>query len=303
MHSLLQADLLFLLRRNALHASAAAASCAQTRALDGERVLVVAAVAAVADAVVRNVAVDAPCILSLFYEATSNEVVPSNSKPFGFAVRDFAADTGRALLPDPALVAARTSLLDYFRALRKRTPHRNRVFGWERTAVEQPGLVSSFLGGDAGSRGPALGTGDARLLDRLCTALGYKREPRGASLAGYLVQDSPLLRDVPELEYLRDIVLVLKVALAPTSNVERQNWSVDDATPRWCLEERARGGDERVRQKKHEKTHGSRLADAVGAPLAVTMYGERVDVVGGDAQDEDSDDDSEDTGALENSLS
>ena len=32
--------------------------------------------------------------------------------------------------------------------------------------------------------------------------------------------------------------------------------------------------------------------------MAVTMYGEGVDVVGGDAQDEDSDDDSEDTGAL-----
>ena len=44
------------------------------------------------------------------------------------------------------------------------------------------------------------------------------------------------------------------------------------------------------------------LADAVGAPLAVTMYGERVDIVGGDAQDEDSDDDSEDTGALRTAL-
>ena len=304
----LQADLLFLLRRKALHASAAAASCAQTRALDGERVLCVAAVAAVADAVVRNIAVDAPCILSLFYGGSSScivgegRVVPPESKPFGFAVRDFAADTGRALLPDPALVAARTSLLDYFRALRKATPHRNRVFGWERSSQGKAGLVSSFMGGDTTSRGPALCTGDARLLDRLCTALGYKREPRGASLAGYLVQDSPLLRDVPELEYLRDIVLVLKVALAPTSNVERKRWSVDDATPRWCLEERARGGDERGRQKKHERAHGSRLADAVGAPLSVTMYGCRVDVVGGDAQDVDSDDDQADTGALATAL-
>ena len=94
-----QLDLLFNLRRLALHVASAAASLEPTRALDGEKVLCLAAIAAVADAVVRALACDNPSALSVFYAGRADESKRflGSGEPFGFDVRRFAAETGRAV--------------------------------------------------------------------------------------------------------------------------------------------------------------------------------------------------------------
>lgn len=280
-----QREALALLRRLALHLAAAAAQMPSTRELDGERSLVLAAVAVSADAVARAVAVDEVSPLSLFYSGAAAKgagdalgIFSSHAEqPFGFDMRYFAADTSRSLLPDPALVAARSALLDYFRDARRMVPARNLLFRYE-----------TRCGPGRGSGRPpwvALSLGDARLLDRLCVALGYPVLDNGADLADYLVGAKPgLLDDLPELAHLRDIVATLKTAIAPIARAvdKDTNLGLVSARPTWRIAE-PDGGDERARAQARRAKFPLRLADAVGVKLHVSAFDQDIDFSAGQA--------------------
>ena len=219
-----QLDLLRSLRRCALPAAAAAAAALPpSRRLDGERVLCVAAIAAIADAVECTAAADAPSPLSVLYGVHACAAVADGAEPFRFLPRDFAADTD-ALLCDPDLVVAPTALLDYFREIRRLVPSGNRVFDWETTVADDAagdgvGALARLLLGARGAGqtpdgGLFLGLGDARLLDRPATSLGYAVATSAAREPDYLAgRDGALLDDLPEL---RDVVLVLEACTAAT---------------------------------------------------------------------------------------
>ncbi|KAH8050297.1 hypothetical protein JL722_11503 [Aureococcus anophagefferens] len=205
-----QLDLLRSLRRCALHAAAAAAALPPSRRLDGERVLCVAAIAAIADAVARARGRAEPARPST---ARARAAVADGAEPFGFLPRDFAADTGRALLCDPDLVVARTALLDYFR--RSGSCRRNRVFDWEATAADDAAgdgggaLARLLLGARGAGQAPAgglfLGLGDAA-----------PRPPRG--VAGYAVAAARTYRTTSRAATARSSTTCPSSATSATSS-------------------------------------------------------------------------------------
>ena len=89
-----------------------------TASFDAVRMLTFAAMAAVADAVLRMVATDAPSALSLHYSGAAE----GPGQPFAIELRHFERESERCQLLQPHLCAARTLLLDYFRALAEQTP-------------------------------------------------------------------------------------------------------------------------------------------------------------------------------------
>jgi len=99
--------------------------------------LTFAAMAAVADAVLRMVACDAPSALSLHYSGRAD----GPGEPFAIELRHFERESERCQLLLPHLAAARTLLLDYFRDMAEATPPERILFRFERSLE----LVSSPL--------------------------------------------------------------------------------------------------------------------------------------------------------------
>ena len=109
-----QKDLLQLLHLVTRHFSAAAFSLRVTSSFDAARILTMAAVAMVADAVLRLRACDIPSKLALHYSGAPGVSVA----PYGFDIGNFAAQSELLLFPSPQLAALRTQILDYFTAQR-----------------------------------------------------------------------------------------------------------------------------------------------------------------------------------------
>lgn len=101
-----QTDILRLLNVVSQHFSCAALSLHVSRSFDAARILTMACVATVADAVMRKTACDIPSQLSLHYSGD----VDGPTYPFGVEMRQFATESVLFLLPDPALVVVRTQV-------------------------------------------------------------------------------------------------------------------------------------------------------------------------------------------------
>lgn len=106
-----QAELLRWLSLLCRHFAAASLSLPLTTSFDAVRMLVFAAMAAIADAVLRKKACDVPSALSLHYSGEAEGPAPG----FALEMRHFERESERCQLYQPALAAARTQLLDYFR--------------------------------------------------------------------------------------------------------------------------------------------------------------------------------------------
>eukprot|EP00965_Chrysotila_dentata_P058424 1937549-Pleurochrysis_carterae.AAC.1 len=91
--------------------------------------LVFAAMAAIADAVLRRKAHDAPSHLSMHYSGAAEG--PAGG--FALEMRHFERESERAQLLQPQLAAARTILLDYFRDTAAATAPDRLLFRFERS--------------------------------------------------------------------------------------------------------------------------------------------------------------------------
>ena len=205
-----QVDILRLLEMLCRHFSAASLSLKVTRSFDCARIVTLACLATVADAVVRKVAVDIPSQLSLHLSARAK----GPTQCFGIEMGHFLEESGFLSFVDPHLAAARTHVLDYFSQQQTQVPETHKLFRFE-----------ASLG---------FGQGEERLLRQLCLQVGFPYAPH--LLPRYLSGDDPLLLDnYPELGLYRDICFLFKAMMAPTSESlpELRRWKATDARLTW----------------------------------------------------------------------
>ena len=125
---------------------------------------------AIADAVLRLSASDKPSPLSLHYSGKAD----GPAGPFSIEMRHFEVESERCQLPSPHLAAARTHLLDYFRAASSAVPPDRYIFRFERAM--------------------GLGPAERSLLTQLCTQLAYPRST--ANMRAYLSGEDPALLEL-----------------------------------------------------------------------------------------------------------
>ena len=127
-------------------------------------------------------------------------------------------DLSRSQLPSPHLAAARTMLLDYFRAAAAAVPPERHLFRFERSME--------------------FGRGEASLLSQLCCQLAFPRED--AKLRSYCSGDDPSVIELyPEWATFRDIAYLAKAMMAPHVEhlPEMKPWAAADARLSWKYKE------------------------------------------------------------------
>ena len=210
-----QADLLRLLNMVCRHFACCCFSIRVTRSFDAVRLVVVACLATLADAVMRIAACDVPSLLCLSYNGDAE----GPGEPFGFEVGSFAVESEDLQLSSPELHCARTRVLDYFIAQREVLEGERVLFRFERTME--------------------FGDAEHALLKQLCLHMAF---PAGTApgvadlLPAYLSGESRLvLENFPELGFFRDIVLLFKMLMVPSSEAlpEIRAWTPLDAALTW----------------------------------------------------------------------
>ncbi|KAL1530323.1 hypothetical protein AB1Y20_001232 [Prymnesium parvum] len=189
---------------------AASLSVPIDRSFDAMRMLTLAAMAAIADAVLRCKAHDAPSALSLQYSGRAE------GTPGGFALemRHFERESERGQLLQPHLAATRTALLDYFRSTAADVPEKHLLFRYEHSM--------------------ALSYADRLLVRQLALQLGFPRDD--TSLAHALSGEESAMTDLfPELATIRDVAFYLKASMVPSLDAlpELRGWSPEDAKLTW----------------------------------------------------------------------
>ena len=228
-----QVDLLRLLSATARHFCACAMSLQVSRSFDATRILTLACMATIADAVLRKEACDVPSTLSLHYSGRALGPL----KPFGVEMRQFATESALFLLPDPAMMIVRTQVLDYFHAQQRGVDEAHTLFKWEQ-AMECSSAEEIFI-------------------DQICLDVGY---PRPASFYGlktdqdgvkemekvpqsqllvaaqYITGErKEIISDFPEFAHFRDLIFLLKLMMAPTADSLPvvKAWAPADALLSW----------------------------------------------------------------------
>ena len=124
-----QADLLRLLSLMSRHFAACCFSIKVTRSFDAVRLVVVACLATLADAVMRIIPYDVPSLLCLCYSGDAD----GPGEAFGFEVGSFAVESEDLQLSSPELHAARAKVLDYFAAQTSALSPSRVLFRFERS--------------------------------------------------------------------------------------------------------------------------------------------------------------------------
>lgn len=116
-----QLGILLLLQRILEHFASSVLSVDHTRSIDGVRMVVPACIAAVADVVMRQLAVDKPSRVCLHLRGTHDR------KGFTIGCANLARQSAEVVVHTPELNTARTCVLDYFTA-QATLPQ---IYGWE----------------------------------------------------------------------------------------------------------------------------------------------------------------------------
>jgi len=222
-----QAQLLRLLPTLAGHLLVSSLALQVTREMDACRLLLLGALVAIADGLLRASAADTP---STFCEHYSGRAFPragggtkGGGAAFGFDTSRFALETDTLKFVTPELVVMRGQLLDYFGSVARAAPEERRVFGWERGGTE-------------------FGGGELLLAEQLCCAVGHPRQRE--LLPRYLSGEaSDLVSSCPELVCLRDLLFLFKLFLSPSAQAlpeprpqcgtHERPWACADATLTW----------------------------------------------------------------------
>ena len=206
-----QAEILRNLRLLLSHFTAASLSISATRSFDANRLLSLASLASIADAVLRLRVADHPSPFCEHYAGDADGPV----RPFGFEMGPFVVEAEFLRFHCPERTARLTQTLDYFHGMRKVVnPDTHAVFRWE--------------------TGSGFGRGEERLLSQVCLQMGF---PMGREeLPFYLSGESREFSDnYPEMATMRDIVFAFKAFMTPTSDAlpELRRWRPRDAGLWW----------------------------------------------------------------------
>ena len=227
-----QLDLLRLLQHIHSHFLTATFSTRPTVLSDAARLLTLACIAAIADALARRTACDVPSLFSLHYSGDA----PGPGRPFGFDVGTFREESEQLRFHDAYLLQRRTEVLDYFNGVQT-------LLGADEAARASQTLFSF-------EASMVCGLAERRLLRQLAWQVGYPQhgfpeveghESEHAALKApqiwrYLTGEArELLDDWPELEALRDIAFFWKAAMAPKDAdlPEARPWHVSEALLSW----------------------------------------------------------------------
>jgi hypothetical protein len=204
-----QNDLMRLLHLITRHYVASSLSLRMTRNFDALRILTMASIATITDAVMRIKACDIPSILSLHYSGDAEGPVAR----FGFNMNEFAIESENLEFSDPSMNIARTMVLDYFNGIDKSVSSNHRIFNFEKLT---------------------LSCGDQALLSQVCLATGFPLN--STVLPMYLSGENlELLDNFPELALFRDIVFLFHLMTQPSSDAlpEVKRWKPVDAALSW----------------------------------------------------------------------
>ena len=206
-----QAEILRCLRLLLQHFGAATLSLTATRSFDAARLLSLASLASIADAVLRLRVVDHPSPFCQHYAGDAD----GPTAPFGFEMGPFAVEAEYLRFHCPERTARLTQVMDYFHGMRATvTSEDHLVFRWE--------------------RGAGFGEGDRKLISQVCLQMGFPMEE--GELPFYLSGESRELGDnYPEMMVMRDIVFMFKAMMTPTSESlpELRRWRPRDAALWW----------------------------------------------------------------------
>jgi hypothetical protein len=244
-----QADILRLLNLVSRHYAAASLSIRNTRSFDAARIITFACIATVTDAVIRRIACDVPSQFSLHYSGLAEGPV----RAFGFDMRHFALESETLQLTSPGLQACRTQVLDYFSTLRN-----------EIIESDDETLLFRF------ERSMNFGKAERNLMTQLCVQIGFPEGEDGELLPYYLSGEEPtVLENYPELGYLRDIVFLFKIMMAPTkeSLPGLKRWEPSQARLVWQFrgDSKEESEEEQKKNKKNKKKKNRFVVGAFGS--------------------------------------
>ena len=112
------------------------------------------------------------------------------------------------------------------------------------------------------------GKGERRLMSNLCIQIGFPEGEDGELLPYYLSgEEMTILENYPELGYLRDIVFLFKIMMAPTKETlpGLKRWEPSQARLTWHFRGDSKEESEEEEQKKKKKNKKSKNRFVVGA--------------------------------------
>jgi len=189
----LQVELMLTVGRLAECFTAAAMSLQHSRSFDAVCMVVPGVMAAVSDALLRQLASDRPSELSACLLGCTTNGRQLGVAGFGTSAGTFAAQSETMEIHYPELAVARTAVLDYFNSPQQR--RLEKVFDWEANFELKP--TRSLV----------------KMVRHLCRATAMADPRPHMLLCDYYPDRSLLLKNYPELRAFRDIVFWWKFHL------------------------------------------------------------------------------------------
>lgn len=191
----LQVELLLTLQRITEHFTAACLSIQQSRPFDAVCIIVTGCLTALADAIMRKIAIDEPSEACSHLMGKTKDGRQLGHSGFGISFGSFASQSDTLEIHNPELAIARTAVLDYFQSPQQR--RLEKIFTWEEHFFLRPG----------------------RPLIKYLRNIAHEIALPVNRPHGWLMDENPIMSDLfknyPELKCYRDIAFWWKYFLNP----------------------------------------------------------------------------------------